>query len=379
MIYKCKIKAQMQKVIDSFSISNIDKVFDDPNVKAGGLTDFGNYDEGFCLKISIKEAGKTIYVLCFDTASEKMDVYRTLRMIKIDEQHKNGIFDLSPKSAQQKRKRETLSGILGKKDKDSRSKKNEIPTDGYWITLQDWSQCNLKCGGGTSTFHRMCVPPANGGKSCQGEPIFHKSCNTQRCPDRGDGDETGEGGAFGSLKNGMNSKNTEVLKPIVKIMAFTDAPQRYTKCKIKETDMMIFYKTTDPALVNNPLLDGKTIAGTMGEINIPSRVIMNNTTLTIFSGDHFETMYQSYNLKRTKFYASKIKKNCFELREGNKKSITLCPFGSQYSSKSLEEWTYDFELFKNKCDRSSSYDQNADAQLQKKIQAKMVNSYEFFF
>lgn len=351
----------MQKVIDSFNIQNIEKVFEDPNVKAGGITDFGNFDEGFCIKISTRDAGKTIYVLCFDTMSEKTEVLTKARMFKIDEQHKNGIFDISPQDVLRKKKRETLSGILGKKDKDAQEEKDKLLTDGYWITLQDWSQCNLKCGGGISTFHRMCVPPKNGGKPCQGEPILHKSCNPQPCPDT---DGTGEG-AFGK-------KNTEVLKPIVKIMPLTDSPQRYTKCKIKESDMMIYFKTNDPALVNNPLLNGKTIEGTMGEINIPSRIIMNNSTLTVFSGDHYETLYQSYNLKKTKFFSSKIKKNCFELKEGSKKSIILCPFGCEHSAKPLEEWSYDFELFKNKCDRRSSYDPNGDAELQKKIQAKMV-------
>lgn len=351
----------MQKVMDSFSIYDIQKVYDDPNVKAGGITDFGNFDEGFCLKISTIDVGKTIYVLCFETSNEKMEVYRIIRNIKIDEQHKNGIFDVNPKSVQQKKKRETLSGILGKKDKDAQDEKDKILSDGYWITLQNWSQCNLKCGGGTSTYHRMCVPPKNGGKPCQGEPILHKPCNIQPCPNT---NGTGEG-AFGK-------KNTEVLKPIVKIMSFTDAPQRYTKCKIKETDMMIFYKSNDPALLNNSLLNGKTIDSTMGEINIPSRVIMNNSTLTVFSGEHYETMYQSYNLKKTKFYSSKVKKNCFELKEGSKKTITLCPFGCEHNAKPLAEWSYDFDLFKNKCGRVSSVDPKADAELQKKIKAKMV-------
>jgi len=351
----------MQKIMDSFNIQNIEKVYEDPNVKAGGITDFGNFDEGFCLKISTKDAGKTIFVVCFDTMSEKTQVLKIIRIIKIDEQHKNGIFDISPQDNQKKKKRETLSAVLGKQDKDAKDDKHELLTDGYWITLQEWSQCNLKCGGGTSTFHRMCVPPKNGGKPCQGEPILHKPCNSQPCPIT---DGTAQG-AFGN-------KDTEVLKPIVKIMAFTDAPQRYTKCKIKESDMMIYYKSNDPALINNPLLNGKTMESTMGDINIPTRVIMNNSTLSVFSGEHYETLYLSFNLQKTKFYISKIKKNCFGLREGTKKSITLCPFGCESSAKPLEEWSYDFDLFKNKCSRKSNFNPREDAELNKKIQAKMV-------
>ncbi len=351
----------MKKVIDSFNIEDITKVYEDPSIKAGGVSDFGNFDEGFCIKITTKDSGKIVYVLCFDSMNEKTVVLNLVRLIKIDQQHKNGIFDNNPQDAKKKRNGETLASILGKDNK-VKEDRHTVLTDGYWVTLQEWSQCNLKCGGGTSTYHRLCRPPKNGGKPCQGEAIMHKPCNTHPCPIT---DGTAEG-PFGN-------KNTEVLAPIVKIMAFTDQPQRYTKCKIKESDMMIYYKTSDPALLNSPLLNGKTIENTMGEINIPARVIMNNSTLTVFSGEHYKTLHQSYNLKKTKFYASKIKKGCFELREGSKKTITLCPFGCEHSVKPLDEWAYDFDLFKNKCGRISPYDPDSDEELKKKIAAKMVN------
>lgn len=49
------------------------------------------------------------------------------------------------------------------------------------MTLQDWTQCTLVCGGGTQTMQRMCIPPMNGGKSCEGEAILTKKCNTKPC------------------------------------------------------------------------------------------------------------------------------------------------------------------------------------------------------
>src|SRR5690348_14892092 len=50
-------------------------------------------------------------------------------------------------------------------------------TDGYWIVLQEWTQCSLKCGNGTSTLQRMCVPPKDGGAPCVGEAIMTRPCN----------------------------------------------------------------------------------------------------------------------------------------------------------------------------------------------------------
>jgi len=342
----------MQKIIESLNISDIEKVNENPKDKKSGITDFGNFDEGYCLKILTKNQNRIIFVICFDKIEEKNQVFDLIRKLKIEEQHSEGIFEVKEK------KKETLSDLLAKTDTENQTKNNQQklePSDGYWITLQDWSQCNLKCGGGTSTLHRMCVPPKNGGKLCEGESIIHRACNTQACPDT-------------NSNSDMNGKNTEILKPIVKIMAFTDAPQRYTKCKIKETDMMIYYKLDDPNLQKTSLLNGKKIEG-MGEISIPTRVIMNNSTLTIFTGQNYETMYQTYNLKNTHFSVSNIKKNCFHLSESAHKGVDLCPFGCESSSKELDEWTYDFDLFKNKCGRNLS---NDDKDLNNEIQAKMV-------
>ena len=55
-------------------------------------------------------------------------------------------------------------------------------TDGYWMILQDWSQCTKKCGGGLSYRHLMCIPPKNGGKNCVGNQIRTRPCNEQPCP-----------------------------------------------------------------------------------------------------------------------------------------------------------------------------------------------------
>merc|ERR1711957_621771 len=255
--------------------------------------------------------------------------------------------------------KETLSDLFGNK-KPNRDDKNTSPKDGYWLTLQEWSQCSKKCDSGTSTFQRMCIPPKKGGKACQGNAILVKPCNKQACP------------KVKSTSEEMRSKNnTQILKPIVKIMAFSNTPQRYTLCKIKESDMMIFDDGKDPIKQNEPLFRGKDIDA-IGGIRIPARIIMNKKTLTIYAGDHFDTLYMSFLLQKTKFFKLKNRKNCFKLFETASRYTTLCPFNSDSSSKETEEWEDNFFTFKNKCGRSDNeLNGHEKEELEKKIQDKM--------
>jgi len=280
-----------------------------------------------------------------------------LRSLKIQDQHDNGIIQLeNNKNGPQN---ETLESIMGKKDQDDKPK-NTAPVDGYWLTLQDWSQCSKKCDGGISTFHRMCVPPKNGGRACQGEAIITKKCNMDPCPDVG---EDGE--------NGGKKGKTTVNDPIVKVIPFSSAPQRFRLCKIKESDMMIYEDGKDPNKKNDPLLKGKKISE-IGGIRLPCRVIMNPQTLTIFTGQKFDTLYYTFNLKASRFFDIE-KKNCFKIYENGKKYVTLCPYGSEVNGSEYDEWRKDFDDFKNRCDRPekglSAAEQKA---LDDKIKDKMV-------
>lgn len=49
--------------------------------------------------------------------------------------------------------------------------------DGKWVILKSWSGCTLACGGGKSYLQRMCIPPTDGGKPCEGDNIIVKDCN----------------------------------------------------------------------------------------------------------------------------------------------------------------------------------------------------------
>jgi hypothetical protein len=143
----------------------------------------------------------------------------TLKQLVIDMQRKSGVVmqkgakpvdgSLLTKKGNSKQdlEREELKGGADSKD--------NKPTDGFWVKLQDWSTCSLKCGGGTQSYHRVCVPPKKGGKPCAGQPELIKKCNEQPCPvikkeDKGKG-------------AGKNS-----FKPKIKVMPFSSRYQRYS-------------------------------------------------------------------------------------------------------------------------------------------------------
>jgi len=324
--------------------------------KDNGILQYGKFNEGYCLKISLRDPSKTIYVICTETERDKDIIFRKVRALKIKDQHTHGIFKFLHSNPNEK-KGETISDLFG-----SKKKIKEDPTgvkDGYWLTLQEWSQCSKKCDHGTSTYQRMCIPPKNGGKPCQGEAILVKPCNPQPCPK-----------VTGTNEDLKNRENTVINKPIVKIMRFTNTPQRYTLCKIKESDMMIFDDGTDPIKQNEPLFQGKDI-NAIGGIKIPSRVIMNLKTLSIYSGDKFETLYMSFLLEKTKFYKLKNKKNCFKLYETASRYTTLCPFNSDVSGKELEEWETDFFTFRDKCKAPELQNEEERKALEDKIKAEM--------
>lgn len=83
------------------------------------------------------------------------------------------------------------------------------------------------------------------------------------------------------------------------------------------------------------------------DVKLPTRVVMNNQTISIFSGDSYTSMVLSFPLKRTQFSRSGYHKNCFILTNGDK-NAELCPFGSE-GGNMVEEWDYDFLMFRDKC------------------------------
>ena len=223
--------ANLKKTYDMLYLNDVMQVTEEPGfgVKAGvapdqnpnGIQDYGNFAEGFCFKVL---TNKVYWLICTDTGEEKKDLMARLQKLKVLNQRSKGIYNIlqKPDDTTDSTIQNLLNpdqGKSGKTLKDANGNMFVNATDnfadGYWIILQDWSQCNLKCGGGVSTLHRMCVPPKTGGKPCDGEPIMTKPCNTQPCP------------VTKELVQTQQNK-TDNLKPIVKIMPFSTRPQRYT-------------------------------------------------------------------------------------------------------------------------------------------------------
>jgi hypothetical protein len=86
------------------------------------------------------------------------------------------------------------------------------------------------------------------------------------------------------------------------------------------------------------------------DINIPVRIVMNNQTITAFSGFKFQDLRKSFVLRKARIMkASGIYKNCFEIFQTNENQASFCDFGMESTENYYNEWDYDFNLFKYQC------------------------------
>jgi hypothetical protein len=334
---------KFQQIYDTLNVDLITPQVEDKNFR-GGITDFGSFSEGFCFKaessskilteLPKKNIPLKTWIFCTETAKEKVNFMFTLRKIKILHQRDQGIIINNSIPLNNDKIGDLLTGsspTMKNEDGNLNASFNATTgsiTDGYWITLQEWTQCSLKCGGGLSTLHRMCVPPKGSGKPCTGPAVLTKPCNTQPCP---------------QIKELITSKknSTMAAKPIVKIMPFSDRPQRYTKCIIKESDMMY-----------TKILREKIQK--VENVQMPIRLVMNNKTISLFGSSDYNSLIMSFELELTEISPSKAHTNCFILSQGeitdlNILQAEICPFGMDMSSKIYNQWIYDFNLFKHQC------------------------------
>lgn len=211
------------KVFDVLNMQFIDPIMEDTPKYVGGIEDFGTNAEGECFKVKAHVAGQAvIWVFCLKEPTQKIAMMKSIRHMRVLRQREKGITYL-PKISMPPT-RETLDSITKQKeemlvDPDKRKRySGDIAKDGYWQILQDWSQCDLKCGGGTSTLQRLCVPPIGDGKPCVGEAILKRKCNSQPCPNTIVNQYQPNAGSL---------NNTVELKPVIKVLPFSDRPQRY--------------------------------------------------------------------------------------------------------------------------------------------------------
>jgi hypothetical protein len=299
----------------------------------------GNFTEGKCLQVFTNKPGSPNisfnaekdngilenWIICLDEDNKKENLIEILIQLKLLKQQKeeqikkenNGIKPRQQETLNNFEKKLTGAPIIEKR-------KDFKDVDGYWILLQDWVQCSLKCGGGKSYQQWMCVPPKAGGRNCEGPAIRTKDCNTHPCP----GDRSLPGIPV------VNDDLHEVAKPIIKSLPFSQRKQNFIKCVIKESD--IFYLKKNPFEKTDKLLP------------MPSRIVMNNRTISVFDEDSYDHAVFTFELSQTELTGYEKDACCFNL-VSNSKQFTICGGFGESCQGFVNEWNHDFTLFKQLC------------------------------
>jgi hypothetical protein len=104
----------------------------------GGLEDLGEFREGYCFKIENEYSEQ--WNICCDSLEEKV---RWLQ--KIQELLRVETVDLVKQS---QKWADSVDLALFRKEWGYREKKEGKEKNGYWVVIQDWSECSVICGGG---------------------------------------------------------------------------------------------------------------------------------------------------------------------------------------------------------------------------------------
>lgn len=145
-----------------------------------------------------------------------------------------------------------------------------------WIAITQWSQCSKPCGGGKTHLQRICIVPKDSKGHCEGDRIIARECNTHSCFS---GQEKNITTTYNNNNNTTGNKNLEdndILNiEIKKEHNFLEnlnnkeiSKNKYKRCVIKEGDLSIY--------INDGYLKGK---------KIPVRVVLNNSSLIVYSSD----------------------------------------------------------------------------------------------
>ena len=349
-------------IYDTLNIDFIKPIPENNNF-LGGIKDLGKFNEGYCFQVSTVKAEKE-FVMTYEEPCPSKGKNEVWLICLKDEKDKDTMMKTIIK---QKIKKQTDLGItlnIGNdisEDKPSRVIDEDInepglgPNDGYWIMLQDWSQCTQKCGGGKQVRQLQCIPPKKGGKPCQGSSIRERPCNTQPCPEPKLLSQVIKR-EENPLKNLMSSN-----APIVKMMPISQRPQRYDKCHIKDTDA---------SYINEK------------GVRVPIRLVMNNKSISAFQDENLSSTLITFLLEDTQFKLLKENKSCFRLENvnghadfcslvedcaGNRPEVSNTIIDT-YHNSFVNEWNYDFNLFKTQCfqERKVNYDISNDPEFQKK-------------
>lgn len=366
-------KNKMTGIIDSLTIDFVKSIPEDHHF-AGGVRDMGTFSEGSCLEVrTVRPYGffkmtaeetypskgiTEVWLICSDDKKAKDDLMNILIRLKLKKQHALGVYTST-----------TLDETLNKKGlkkKDQNGKDMFDPNysknindklesqDGHWKIIQDWTSCTIKCGGGLQYLQMICIPPKNGGKPCQGEAIRTRPCNEQPCP------------SIKVLQEVVQAKTTEKINPpIVKMVPVSNKPQRFEKCIIKEGDGLMLKNDKETAMLQNIP-------------RIPVRIVMNNKTVSVYTDDSLTSLLSTFILPNTQLSRVSSDSSCFILTGGNLKN-QFCQLTTERRERGnfVDEWDYDFNLFKNQCKEprelmEDEFLQNKYKEKIQKLQGEMV-------
>ncbi len=352
----------------------------------GGVKDVGNFSEGFCLQVntiipdfpfqsSVNQAepktGKhEIWVICTDNHQSKSSLINSLIKNKLKKQNdlglhikKNNLNDVdgSNKNNYLNMSNKFSNNIGNTLSIEDLGKKidNSKPRDGRWIVIQDWTECNLKCGGGEQTLQLSCMPPDKGGKPCEGTAIRKRPCNTQPCK---------------VFKNPSSddSKNQKYKDPIIKVMPLSNRPSRYDKCHLKELDVFGISKPEGINLLLEIQREKRDFINSDNSTKIPVRIIMNNKSISLYRDENLSSIMFTLSLESASFIRIPHNNTCFML-QGKILTQQAIVCSIQQRNEFVEEWDYDFNLFKYQCKETrSSIKLSNDSEMKKKLSEKIT-------
>jgi hypothetical protein len=334
----------MMRTIDVLPIDLITPVPENARNK-GGVSDLGNFDEGKCIQVETlvpayynkyfysgyDKGMSENWVVCTDSLNPKVSLLNMFIRLRILKQKSLGILETLKSTKSKTRGKKSITGLKPRKEKGIEryyGPGHNIHKDGYWMLINDWSQCTLKCGGGKTYQQWMCVPPKPGGKNCIGNPIRVKPCNEKPCP------------AFTiSLSPALKkNKNNKVIAPIYRSLPFSNRPQQYIRCQIKEGDVL-YKDLARPGLNDEP-------------VKVPTRLVMNNSTLSLYADETYTSSIFTFKLDLVDLKLNRNDICCFYIRSNNQK-FEVCAFESKCGTiknpKFFKSWNREFNLFTNAC------------------------------
>ncbi len=331
-------KNQLQKSVDSLQVDLINPIPKEDMFK-GGVQKLGEFDEGYCFQIltttpsgpdptfdNVYEPGiSQNWVICFDGNTDRSSIMKILANIKLLKQKVRGE-NFSTKKPTPPSLSKLLKPIKTPRIERYYGPGHNLDLDGFWVLLNNWSQCTLKCGGGLQYQQWQCQPPLQGGKPCQGMPIRTRPCNIKPCP------------SVSGYNPYAKKKDEQIVKPIIKSMPWSSRYQRYIECEVKETDVL-YIKWDVPTKMGEP-------------VKYPGRMVMTNSTIALYEDDHFEHNLFTFDLPATQVGSYKKDTCCFMIQSLDKQ-WRICGFNSECGTrekpKFRDGWLRDFNLFAKKC------------------------------